>query len=77
MEIVPESRLLEASVARCARNPGEINGVLFEQRGTRQPRQAKKIEKFFGKHVILAHGEPRLSLTSAANPANRRAVVSR
>jgi len=34
--------------------------VLFEQRGTRRSGQAEKIWKFFGKHVILARGEPRL-----------------
>src|SRR4029077_18238821 len=34
--------------------------VLFEQRGTGRSGQAEKIGKFFGKHVILAHGEPRL-----------------
>src|SRR4029077_3012730 len=34
--------------------------MLFEQRGTRRSGQAEKIGKFFGKHVILAHGEPRL-----------------
>src|SRR5947208_9830488 len=34
--------------------------MLFEQRGTRRSGQAEKIEKFFRKHVILAHGEPRL-----------------
>jgi len=31
--------------------------MLFEQRGTRRSGQAKKNEKFFGKHGILAHGD--------------------
>ena len=60
MEILPESRPLEASVARCARNPDEIN--LRAVRAARHAlvRTGGENLEILREHVIRAHGEPRL-----------------